>query len=625
MKNKTTAKIAALILAAAFMLSMLAGCSGGSGSGTSNYVNPDVTADVTYTFTDSGVTADAGGDDSIKGTGVIISSPGTYAFTGECSDGCIIVSKDAGDVTLILNGLTLTYSEGAPINAGGGTTNVTITLAEGTENMLSDTDRDESKPKAAVNADGSLTINGTGALTVNGSNKNGIKTDDDLTIEDASLTVISADDGICAEGTLTIGSGSFNITSGGSAISVSGTLTINGGTFDIDAGADAVHGDTDVFVTRGEFTVTAADDAFHADSALTIGTEGGSDDDLCITVKSSLEGFEGETVCVYSGNIDITASDDGINAAGGTSARSAGSGGTDAEMLTADSVSFEQGARPGRGDADGGMPEGSPGEPPEGFTGEMSEGFPGEPPEGFDGERPEGFPGEPPEGFSGERPEGFPGEPSEGFSGERPEGSLGEPPEGFTGEMSEGFPGEPPEGFSGEMPDGAGGQPPEGFGGESPNGAGAAESGGAGYAVYIYGGNITIKSGGDGIDSNGNIYVLGGTTLVYASEDGSNGAIDYGDVNSSLTMTGGTLLAVGNSRMAQGPGSDSSVKSVIFTLSSEVGSGDEVSISDADGNTVFTFDAVKRANHVVFASEDLSGGTYTLSVNGSAVSTCEAK
>ena len=155
--------------------------------------------------------------------------------------------------------------------------------------------------------------------------------------------------------------------------------------------------------------------------------------------------------------------------------------------------------------------------------------------------------------------------------------SKGRGPRAMDGKMTEGtdgeFPGEPPEGFDGEMPEGADGTMPDMNGGE---GFTVPSSTGEDYAVYIYGGNITVNCDGDGIDSNGNIYVYGGTTLVYASEDGGNGAIDYGDINSSLIVTGGTLLAAGNAQMAQWPGASSPQKSIAVTLSSNLGAGDDV-------------------------------------------------
>ena len=56
---------------------------------------------------------------------------------------------------------------------------------------------------------------------------------------------------------------------------------------------------------------THLDDGFHADGALTI--NGGT-----ISILQSYEGLEGSTVEINGGDIQLTASDDGVNAAGGS-------------------------------------------------------------------------------------------------------------------------------------------------------------------------------------------------------------------------------------------------------------------------------------------------------------------
>ena len=61
----------------------------------------------------------------------------------------------------------------------------------------------------------------------------------------------------------------------------------------------------------GAFTISTGDDGFHADGALTI--NGGT-----ISILQSYEGLEGSTVEINGGDIQLTASDDGVNAAGGS-------------------------------------------------------------------------------------------------------------------------------------------------------------------------------------------------------------------------------------------------------------------------------------------------------------------
>jgi len=89
------------------------------------------------------------------------------------------------------------------------------------------------------------------------------------------------------------------------------TLTINGGTFTINSADDSIHSNADVTVNGGTFEIKSGDDAFHADNTLTV-TAG------TINISESYEGLEGLHIAVSGGDITIIASDDGLNAAGGT-------------------------------------------------------------------------------------------------------------------------------------------------------------------------------------------------------------------------------------------------------------------------------------------------------------------
>ncbi len=73
------------------------------------------------------------------------------------------------------------------------------------------------------------------------------------------------------------------------------------------------------------------------------------------------------------------------------------------------------------------------------------------------------------------------------------------------------------------------------------------------YAITIAGGSWTVNAGGDGLDSNGNLTISGGDTVVYGSTSGGNGVFDIGDGNYSFSVTGGTLLGMGTSDMAITP------------------------------------------------------------------------
>ncbi|MBR0209230.1 MAG: carbohydrate-binding domain-containing protein, partial [Firmicutes bacterium] len=95
---------------------------------------------------------------------------------------------------------------------------------------------------------------------------------------------------------------------GDASFIVDGSLKIN-----VTAVEDGMNSGTDLTIKSGNITVSAGDDGIKADYILTIGEEGESGP--TINVKKSNEGLEGAVVNIYSGQIDVTASDDGINAA----------------------------------------------------------------------------------------------------------------------------------------------------------------------------------------------------------------------------------------------------------------------------------------------------------------------
>jgi hypothetical protein len=71
--------------------------------------------------------------------------------------------------------------------------------------------------------------------------------------------------------------------------------------------------------------------------------------------------------------------------------------------------------------------------------------------------------------------------------------------------------------------------------------------------ITISGGYHYVYASGDGLDSNGNIIVTGGTTIVSAPNSGGNGPLDYGDGGSYyMSQSGGILVAYGVSGMAVG-------------------------------------------------------------------------
>lgn len=92
----------------------------------------------------------------------------------------------------------------------------------------------------------------------------------------------------------------------------SGTgMLISDGTFTIDSADDSLHSNVSMTINGGTFEIASGDDGIHAEEELTV-TNG------TINITESYEGLEALDIKVSGGDITLVASDDGLNAAGGT-------------------------------------------------------------------------------------------------------------------------------------------------------------------------------------------------------------------------------------------------------------------------------------------------------------------
>ena len=89
------------------------------------------------------------------------------------------------------------------------------------------------------------------------------------------------------------------------------SMLISGGNITINSADDAIHSDVSLTINGGIFTIASGDDAIHAEDTLTV-TAGKID------ISESYEGLEALHIDVQGGDIKLVASDDGLNAAGGT-------------------------------------------------------------------------------------------------------------------------------------------------------------------------------------------------------------------------------------------------------------------------------------------------------------------
>lgn len=275
---------------------------------------------VTVTADGSSASADGAGVSAADGQ-IAITKEGTYVLSGTF-DGTVSVEtgdKDA-KVRLVLNGFTITSSDGPAIYAGTAD-KVTITTADGTDNSVTDSEtHSDEDADAAIYSKTDLVLNGEGTLVINGKYKDAVHSTDDLRITGGTCTVTSVDDGFVGKDRLEITDGTFTVTTSsdhGDAFKSTNTededkgfIYIAGGTFSINSGDEAFQSVRNLMVTGGSFTISADGKGFHADDTLEF--DGGD-----ITINTSYEGLEAPVITINGGTFDITATDDGINAAGG--------------------------------------------------------------------------------------------------------------------------------------------------------------------------------------------------------------------------------------------------------------------------------------------------------------------
>lgn len=258
-------------------------------------------------------------------------SENTVADTAGVNDENAAVKVKSG-ASLSLSGIGTLTACGNTKNGIKGASDAVITVDELTLNIETADD--------GLSCDDELTIKGGRVNITAGGDavKASPDTDDaenpdttslgNVTVSGGTMTLTAANDGVQADGDLTVTGGTFDITANGGhttaltddsasckGLKAGKTLTVSGGTVNVDSADDALHAN-DVTVSGGTLTLASGDDAVHADNDLVVGVKGSSStSNPKIDITASYEGLEGTTVSVYSGDIDVAASDDGVNAA----------------------------------------------------------------------------------------------------------------------------------------------------------------------------------------------------------------------------------------------------------------------------------------------------------------------
>lgn len=522
----------------------------------------DSNAIVYITFSDDGISTSGSGA-TVSGTTVTIEKSGTYLAQGMSDEGNILVKSSS--VVLYLQHLDLSSKTTAPITVNSKLDGVKIINIQNTTLKDYEDSTTTSGECAVIKIKKKTTVSfeNQGLFTLNGECKNiikggaeasiifensngeykitakntGIASDGYLEFNLGKYTIISKEgDAIKSNpedtdteslGKILVNSGTFNIECLNDAFTAKNNLTIVKGTFDIktengydsttfdkdassakgfklknnDTGCeikiydgefslntadDAFHSNRDLIILKGKYTIYAGDDGVHAGFNLVLGEKGASNDDLDLKVLYSYEAIEGMTITINSGKIVATATDDGINAAGGDSGDQPGPG---------------PGPRPGPWN-----------------------------------------------------------ETRKNLRNKR----FGEP--------------------------GPGPFPPGGRGNAS-------------YYISIYGGEVNVFCDGDGIDSNGNIFIHGGDIKVFSQGNRDNEPVDH---DGNFTLFNGDLLGVGSRGMEQIHLGIKKGNEMYAYYSGDITKDKTLKIKNENNEVVKEGEITKDINYIFFSSLKLN-------------------
>lgn len=128
--------------------------------------------------------------------------------------------------------------------------------------------------------------------------------------------------------------------------------------------------------------------------------------------------------------------------------------------------------------------------------------------------------------------------------------------------------------------------------------------------VRIAGGSVYVDAMADGIDSNGNLYVEGGSVYISGPVSGGDGALDY---NGKAWINGGVFAAAGSAGMMQTFSEESgqSMFMVYYDESQEAGS--RVALADEEGKELLSYEPDKAFECILISVPGLEPGKeYTL-------------
>ena len=564
---------------------------------------------------------------------VKITSGGIYTLQGQLTEGQIEVDAKA-NVTLILNGISISCSDGAAINITN-SQHTHIYLAEGSENIVTSGEEVEISSNEEIEADGAaiysrddLSFSGSGSLTVNGYINNAVATTDNLVILSGNITANRVNNGLKGKDSVTILNGNINLLSGNDGIKANneevGVINITDGNITVKSYGDGISAERDLSISGGEINIDARGDLV---------SEDGQNTDIPGEIP---------TGDFTPGDMPAEGSQPGNSQGKFNPGNFKGDGGDASNMTLPEKPDGDTGTPPENPDNDtAGRQQTEKGTMPQ-MPDSSSEQAGGEEISKQKGNRPAG-------GFGGMEEQGHEA-PAEAkgikagtgliISGGKitvksaddslhsngtititgGEITLASGDDGIHAEdsvliadgtitITQSY-----EGIEGHIITVDGGQIDLTASDDGFNAGGDASV--SMPAITINNGNIYVNAQGDGLDSNGDLIFNGGFVTVDGPTSGGDSALDVGTENGGKMLAeGGTVIAAGSASMVENFDSSSSQPSITLYTDSTRRRGTVVTVANSSGKEIISYTSKKYFSGVVITGELFEKGeTYTVTV-----------
>lgn len=255
-----------------------------------------------------------------------ITSAGTYSLRGALNGQIVVEADKDSEVVLELSGTTITCDTDSPIRILSAD-KVEISAKKGTGNVINDArsakqSDDPLHGEGAINSKADLKLKGSGTLVVNAGYNNGIHCTKDVTIQKLKLKVTAVNNAIKGKDSVTIESGAVAVistegdgiktesTDANKSGKTRGDVVFCGGSISVYAAGDGIQAAHDFIMRSGEKNSAPY-------VAIFTGSYSGYTSDNAST--TSYKGVKVQNrIDISAGVIEISSYDDGLHANSGT-------------------------------------------------------------------------------------------------------------------------------------------------------------------------------------------------------------------------------------------------------------------------------------------------------------------